>query len=122
MARLPFSIPLSGQIASDGTLTVSYQVPTNQELEVHNMVHVSDGAFSIIDIYDSEGTRYTNATQSNGIPNTLLKDGADDYHGINPFAEILNLKGGRTLYINLFDTSSGANDVAIVLNCVLIKP
>lgn len=118
MALKPFTITMKGTIAANGTVQLSYQTPRNQDVTILSLLHVSTGAFDITDIVDSEGLRYTNATQAVGIPNTALVDGADDFHGINPFRENMVLEGGLTIYFSLLDTSGASNDVTIVLEAI----
>lgn len=122
MPSLPFLIPLNGTLSANGTLQLSFQVPSGQKYLIDKLVQVSTSTFNIIDIVDSDGMRYTSATQSNGLPNTLLKDGADNYHGVNPFETPIEVGGGKTLYIELLDTSGSSNTVSIGLTGQRIIP
>lgn len=122
MARLPFSIPFEEALASGGTITFEYQAPTNQQYEIHGLMYVSTGGFDITDLYDSEGNRFTNATVSNGIDSGLLLSGGDDNNGINPFSEMFVLEGGRSIHIQIQNTSLAANTVNMVLFGILIRP
>lgn len=99
-----------------GALQLSVQVPSGQEYIFEDIVHVSTGIFDLIDIVDSDGWRYTNAIQSSGLKNTLLKDGADDFHGINPFNTPIVIGGGKTLYFEVLDTSTSSNTINFALS------
>ena len=112
---LPFVVALTEQASANGTITLSYQVPSNQEFHISDYGFVADGAFSLTGIRDSEGNRYTSASNNNPLLSTMLKNTANQNNTVDLFPIPLQLKGSRTIYFDFLDTSGSANDIWLAL-------
>lgn len=117
MANVPYLLLLTASLASGGTASPSYAVPQGQNLNVKNLFYQSTGTFKVTGIRTSDGRNYTNASGSQGIPSSLLNNAAASNISFNDFVPDLFVDGGVILYIDLLDTSAGANTVNLLLPC-----
>lgn len=113
-----FHIPLSVTLAGSGQGTLQYVVPQTAVLHVKGWIWKSAGAFNVIGIQDNTGIQFTNATQTNPIISTFLpaEDTPNDW--MFQFPLVIDLIGGKSLNINLIDTSTSSNLVQAMLYAV----
>ena len=117
MTTIPYVLVGQKVLGALGTGTFQYPVPQGEELRIRDLIYSSSGTFSITSIYTSDGQRYTNASGSAGIPSSVLANGANNFNNIRDFEPDLVIKGGTIFYIDLVDTSNGANTVNLAMNC-----
>lgn len=121
--EIPFTIALPIVLSANGRGTVSYVVPTNQEVEFKALIYSSTGVFNLTGIRDSAGLSYTNSSENSPIPSTHLRKAGDNYNHLDLFPTQFKLGGGRTLYIDLIDTAnSGNNTVYLSLTAIRTMP
>lgn len=109
---------MNGTISASGTLTLSYQVNANENVDISGIRIVSAGTLSVIGIRDSSGQQYTNAGSGNKLPSTFFQSPATSFLGIPPFPIPINLPGASSIYFDLLDTSSAGNALTILLIAV----
>ncbi len=117
MAEHSYFLVLKGTAAANAKATLSYQVPATVVLELDDIVISGTGAFDIVDIRDSRGVHYTNASESVGIPNTVFKNAGQAYTGIERWRTPILIEGGGTLYVDVLDKSGVSNTVNVVFMC-----
>lgn len=118
MADRPYFLVLEATIAGNGTGTVSYTMPGNERVELHELVYVSTGRFNITDIRDSTGLHYTNASPSVEIPSDVLASGTNSNNALQKLPLPLVIESGVTLYIDLEDASGLSNTITLVFTGV----
>lgn len=118
MAEYGFIVQLSTSLGAGATATLSYQVPTNEQLVIKSINQVSSGAFDINRIYDSQGRNYSNASSSNPIPSDAFNDLATDATQLNSIGQDIVLTGGTTIYFDVEDTSAGSNTIQLTLTSI----
>lgn len=116
MAQYPYQLVLSSTLAALATGTMNYPIPNNEGLQLGQLYFVSTGAFSITDIRDSAGKHYTNASPSNPIPSTLLQNAQTAYESLRNLPIPIVIEGGKTLYVDIVDTSNAPNTVKLLFN------
>lgn len=116
--QVVFHIPLNITLAANSQGTLQYVVPQTATLHVKGWIWKSAGAFNIVGIQDNTGIQFTNATQTVAIDSDFLprKDTPNDWMFQFPL-EIL-LIGGKSLNINLIDTSGSTNAVEAMLYAI----
>lgn len=114
MADRQFTLVLEAALTSGGAATISYTVPPNEKLTLNSMVYNSTGIFNITDIRDSAGYHYTNASPATEIPSGVLANGANNFNSLKDFSAPIIIEGGMIFYVELEDSSAGANTVTLV--------
>lgn len=118
MGLYPYLLVLEATLAANGTGTLSYPVPQNEQLELHQIFQQSTGAFGITSIHDSGGTNFTNASSTIEIDDDFIDDVDEANIAVRDFIVPLVVNGGTILYIDVEDTSGAGNTVSILLNGV----
>lgn len=113
--KVPFNPILHVQIPASSVSSLQYFVPNTEDFEIEEIRFIADAAFSVTDISDSGGIRYSNATSSNPIPSTLLQNAANDFLSFGKFTVPLLVRGSMYIQFNLLDTSGTTNDVWFLL-------
>ncbi len=119
MKTIPFLIPLTVVLAANGVGNLSFAVPQNWILHIRQWWFTSTGIFRINQLQDSTGVNYTNATQSVPIPSTFLQNPGNAFLSINTFLHDIDLDGGKSIIIQVQDTSVAGNTINAVLNCMV---
>ena len=120
--QFPYLLYLEQALTAAGTGSLSYTVPANEKLELHQLFVVSTGAFEVTDIRDSSGKHYTNASLAFGIPSSLLSRATNNYNVFMNFPVPILLDGALIIYIDLFDTSGAGNTVGLLLPGIRFTP
>jgi len=120
--QFPYLLYLEQVLTSGGTGSVSYTVPANEKLELHELYVASTGAFEITDIRDSSGKHYTNASLAFGIPSSLLSRASNNYNVFKVFPVPVLLDGALIIYWDLFDTSGAGNTVGLLIPGIRFTP
>lgn len=115
MSIIPYSVSLSVTAALNSLIEASYQIPSNQEFSIDDVIITSTGIFNLVGLRNSDGLNFANISENSPMPSTHLKNGANSNDSINPFQFPLVLKEGRTLYITFKDTSGVENDIYLTL-------
>lgn len=116
MATIPYLLIATISLLASGQGSFIYPVPPGQVLRLDELVFVSTGIFNLIGLYNASGLQFTNATGSNGIPSSLLANGANNFNCIKDLKPDLVIPGGDSLNIVLLDTSVAVNTVRIIIN------
>lgn len=119
---IPYAIPLNAVLAGNGSISLIYSVPQDWKLYIKEWFWTSTGVFRINDIRDSRGVHFTNASQSVPILSTFLRNPGNSNIALDDFMLPITIDGGNTIYIDITDTSAGANTVNAVLNCTVDVP
>ena len=122
MASFPYWYhdKLSLTANASGSIVVSAGI--GESLVLKNLRFTSTGAFSITDIRDSAGRRYSNCSASEPILSTsLLKAGTANF-GIFEFPTGLVVNPNTTLYFDVLDTSGSTNALDFYFECERIVP
>ena len=115
MAQIPFAVPLSATLAANGSIDLSYQIPNTWKLHVNKWFQHSTGAFSIYDIRDSTGKRYTNASVTVPILNTFIQDPTTQNRGFKDWSLEFYIDGNLTFSISVKDTTGSTNTINMLL-------
>jgi len=119
LKTIPFLIPLSVLLTANGVGNLSFSVPQNWILHIRQWWFTSTGIFRINQLQDSTGVNYTNATQSIPIPSTFLQNPGNAFIAHNSFLSPIDLDGGKSIIIQVQDTSVAGNTVSALLNCLV---
>lgn len=115
MAIRPFWFTDTVALSGNGTGTLRLPVSAGEKATFRRTQFVGTSTFSITDIRDDSGQRFSNANSTDPITNTLLNDAGTDFSGIANFDPALELEGPGGLNIDLLDTSGSANTVRVVI-------
>lgn len=115
MPEKSFFINLDAALTANQTQTLSYTVPTNEGLVIERIYQTSEGAADIVELSDSTGVGYSNASDGNGLNINVLPDLANEFHAAVPLPMPITLEGGVTFRIRVKDTSGSSNDVNVIL-------
>lgn len=119
MADRLFWATVRFSLTGNGQATLGYDVSAGQEFEIHRLAHVSTGAFSILDIADQRGNRFTNASSSQPLSQNIIPDLDTDNNNPMTLPEPLRIQGNNGLNLTLLDTSGSSNTVDITMVGVL---
>lgn len=119
---IPFYLYMQQVAAANGTITMSYQVPTNQTLKLKEWRWSSTGIFSVYGIRDGAGRFYTNASAALPIPSTLLQLGSSSNIGLASIPLELTLGGGYIIFVDLKDTSAAPNTINLLWTGIMNVP
>jgi len=114
MASHPFMMIMQVVCAGSGTATLSYNVAKQEVLKLHKFLVSATGIFNIVDIRDSQGRHYTNASGSAPIPDTIIGKPVDAFNNLGELPIPLVLEGGTTLYVDVVDTSTATNTIKFI--------
>lgn len=115
MAKINFVAYDTAQTTSGGTITLQYACPQGRTFTIRDIYFWSDNTFSLRNMQTSKGFNLTNASPSEPIPSTMLRNVANNNNTIKFPNEPLVLGGGDIFSVELIDTSSTANDIGIAL-------
>lgn len=113
-----FYIPLTVTLAANGQGSLIYVVPQTATLHVKGWVWKSAGAFNVVGIQDNTGIQFTNATQTVPIPSDFLPILSTPNNWMFELPLVIDLIGGKSLNINLIDTSGSSNLIKAMLYAV----
>lgn len=116
MALIPYILQLQATLTANGTGTLTYTVPNNEELDLREWQWSSTGTFGITGMRTTGGNNLTNASNNVYIPNTHLPMAVAETNNLGKFHEPLVIKGGSTLQVDLLDISGGGNTVKASFN------
>ena len=119
MADRPFIAVVRIVLTGSGQNTGEYDVGQGNTFTINRMQQRSTGAFDIIDVADSFGNRYTNASVSQPIDGQLISDVAVDNNCPADLVNPIVIKNNGRLQITALDTSTSANTVDIYLQGML---
>lgn len=115
MARQPYLLVLTVELAANGRGDLSHIVPRSEQLELYAFRFVGTGAFNIEEWDITSGAIVlSNVTPNNPITSTLIQNSANANLSESEFAEPLTLEGGSQMNISLFDTSGALNRVRML--------
>lgn len=116
MPERPFLFTDKVTLSANSTGSLQFQCSAGEEFDGDELYIVSTGAFSIEDIRDNAGRRYSNCSASEPILSTMLNKPQTAGLGIYMFKVPIHIDPAGIFYIDLKDTSAGANAVTAVLN------
>lgn len=114
MKTIPFLIATQVVLAANAVGNLSFAVPQNWLVHIRQWWFVSTGIFRINQLQDSTGVNFTNATQSVPIPSTFLQTPANGNLAIRDLLGSLDLDGGKTLIMQVQDTSGAGNTISSI--------
>ena len=114
MADYPFLIALNNSLPSGGRITLSYQVQTNEQIIVHDLMYSRTATFSLYGLRTNQWY-YANINESNPILSTFLKKVGNEYNNIGLFDKPLVIMSGDTLYLDVVDTGAATETLYILL-------
>lgn len=115
MPERPFWLSDVVVLAANSAGTLIYQVSAAEEFFGKKIWIVSTAAFSIEDIRDNAGMRYSNCSASEPILSTMLDKPQVTGEGLLWFGVELHMMPSGILYIDLKDTSGAPNTVSAVI-------
>lgn len=102
-------------LAANSTGTLQFKESAGEEFFGDEVWLVSTGAFSIEDIRDNAGLRYSNCSSPKPILSTMLDKPQTAGQGILKFPGKIHIPPSGELYIDLKDTSTAENTVTAVI-------
>lgn len=121
MARHPYLLILTVELAASSQGDLSHIVPRTEQLELFSFRFVSAGAFNIIE-WDVTGgaMNLSNVSPNNPITSTLIQNSANANLSLQKFPEQLILTGGAQMNITLLDTSAALNRVRMLFEAIRV--
>ncbi len=102
-------------LAANSTGTLQFKESASEEFFGRELWIVSTGAFSITDIRDNAGLRYSNCSNAEPILSTMLDKPQTAGWGIKVFPDEMHIPPSGEFYIDLLDTSTAENTVTGVI-------
>lgn len=115
MPERPFLFSDVIVLAANSTGSLQFQVPAGETFKGKELWIVSTGAFSIEDIRDNSGQRFSNCSAAEPILSTMLDKPQTVGQGILAFPVPLDIEPSGIFYIDLKDTSGAPNTVTAVI-------
>lgn len=115
MPERPFWLIDKVVLAANSTGSLAYQVSAGEEFFGKKLWIVSTAAFSIEDVRDNSGRRYSNCSASDPILSTMLDKPQTTGQGLLWFGVELHMEPSAIFYIDLKDTSGAQNTVTAVM-------
>jgi len=103
-------------VAASSRANAVLSVPSGEEFEAHSIsIDGGNGAYSIEGITDESGRPYTNASQADPIPSTLLPIEQSSLAAAIQLPAPILIRSNGTLNISFLDTSGGQNIIRVLL-------
>lgn len=102
-------------LAANSAGTLQFQISAGEEFYGKKLWLVSTAAFSIEDIRDNAGQRYSNCSAAEPILSTMLDIPQTVGQGLLWFGVELHIEPSGIVYFDLLDTSGAPNTVTAVL-------
>ena len=115
MPERPFWFSAKAVLAANSTGSLIWTISAAEEFFGRKIWLVSTGAFSIEDIRDNAGRRYSNCSAADPILSTMLNKPQIVGEGLLWFVGDLHMDPSGILYFDLKDTSTATNTVTAVL-------
>lgn len=115
MPERPFFFNDKVVLAANSTGSLIYQISAAEEFFGKKIWIVSTAAFSIEDIRDNAGRRYSNCSAADPILSTMLNKPQATGEGLLWFGVDLHMEPSGIFYIDLKDTSGSTNTVTAVI-------
>lgn len=119
MADRPFIAVISITLTSGGQNTGEYDVGQGNTFTIDRIQQSSTGIFDVIDIADSFGNRFTNASVNQTINGQLFCDVDSDNNNNADLKNPIVVKNNGKLQITAKDTSGNPNVVKFYLQGML---
>lgn len=116
MAMMPFILSFTETVGANAKATLSYTVPNNERLELHEFIFNSTGIHGVSNIEVTGGHKMTNADETNFLADVLFENGANSTEGLKNFKTPLVIEGGQTLKVHVFDRSGATNTIRWLFN------
>lgn len=116
MASYPYIVQRNVTIAAaGGTGAFQVSVPTQQHIIFDLIIWVATSAWGIYEISNSNGRKYTDATQTAPIPSTSFQNGGSPNIGVLKLPYSLDLVGNDVLNFMIINGVGAANTIQVSL-------
>lgn len=115
MPERPFHFVDKVILAANSTGSLSFAVSAGEQFYGKRLWIVSTAAFSIQDIRDNAGRRYSNCSAAEPILSTMLDIPQTVGQGMLWFGVELHIEPSGIVYFDLLDTSGAPNTVTAVI-------
>lgn len=122
MAEQYYTAVLQETVGSNAQTTLSLDVSSGQEFEIHRIQQSSTGAFDILDIVNQFGNNLSNASSSNPIDGNFFSDINTDNNVPTDLPFPINIPNNGQIQFIVKDTSGSSNTIEIYLSGKLTTP